>query len=457
MIEEIHLWAGFPCTDLSRVRAFRQGLQGPASSLVFEIPRIEGLVRQTFGHQVLVKRVIENVSSMDKAACEEVSQIFHSWPYELDSVDSVPMRRPRFAWCSEPLEGALKGITFSQHHYWRRVHAEAPYPSDEQWVDPHWERAGTWEDAVLPTCMKAIPRSQPPPQPAGLSRCSEDTVARWESDSYRYPPYQYKPQFLFWQGDAWRLASSAEREKLLGYGAEHTALCLSASQQKQVGARAYEDLRCSLLGDSFSVLSFVVPGAALCRRFLPTLDYQWLANRMGLAPGFRTPLRCSAPISHQLSYGFGLHALGSQLRPQDLNRILLTKVNHTGSDIRVSTGDILNPRAFPRQGAEASWWTWEPVFRCKWGIKEHINSLELRSILLAIRYHIARRSAVSTRIFHLTDSYVCMSIIGKGRSGSKKLTYVLRQLNSLLLGFDSYLVLGHVESSQNPTDEASRR
>ena len=38
MVEEIHLWAGFPCTDLCRVRAFRQGLQGPASSLVFEIP-----------------------------------------------------------------------------------------------------------------------------------------------------------------------------------------------------------------------------------------------------------------------------------------------------------------------------------------------------------------------------------------------------------------------------------
>ena len=56
MIEEIHLWAGFPCTDLSRVRAFRQGLQGPASSLVFEIPRIEGLLRQVFGSQVLVKR-----------------------------------------------------------------------------------------------------------------------------------------------------------------------------------------------------------------------------------------------------------------------------------------------------------------------------------------------------------------------------------------------------------------
>ena len=216
-------------------------------------------------------------------------------------------------------------------------------------------------------------------------------------------------------------------------------------------------MRCSLLGDSFSVLSFVIPGAALCRRFLPSVEYQWLANRMGLAPGFRSPLRCPAPISRGLQYGFHTQALTSMLRPHDLNRILLTKVNHTGSDVRISTGDVLNPRAFPRQGAEASWWNWEPVFHCRWGNQEHINSLELRAIVLAVRYHISRRAAVSTRIFHLTDSYVCMSVIGKGRSGSKKLAFVLKQLNSMLLASDLYLVIGHVESSQNPTDEASRR
>ena len=48
-----------------------------------------------------------------------------------------------------------------------------------------------------------------------------------------------------------------------------------------------------------------------------------------------------------------------------------------------------------------------------------------------------------------------MSVIGKGRS--KRLGFVLKQLKALLLGFDLYLITGHVESSQNPTDEASRR
>ena len=70
MVEEIHLWAGFPCTDLSRVRAFRQGLQGPASSLVFETGFWEPSACQTchrerlIDGQVRVRRGVANLSHM---------------------------------------------------------------------------------------------------------------------------------------------------------------------------------------------------------------------------------------------------------------------------------------------------------------------------------------------------------------------------------------------------------
>ncbi|CAK9037099.1 unnamed protein product [Durusdinium trenchii] len=50
---EIHLWAGFPCVDLSSAKAFRQGLEGPSSSLVHEIPRIEDLLRRVSGSRKL--------------------------------------------------------------------------------------------------------------------------------------------------------------------------------------------------------------------------------------------------------------------------------------------------------------------------------------------------------------------------------------------------------------------
>ena len=60
------------------------------------------------------------------------------------------------------------------------------------------------------------------------------------------------------------------------------------------------------------------------------------------------------------------------------------------------------------------------------------------------------------RVFHVTDSYVCMSIISKGRSGSVQMNRVLKRLNALLLAHGMYVVLGHVESTMNPTDGASR-
>lgn len=131
----------------------------------------------------------------------------------------------------------------------------------------------------------------------------------------------------------------------------------------------------------------------MCRNFLPQMTYGWLVERMGLSPGFRAPLGAKAPLSRFLQYGFRHLALGREVQVNDLNRVLLTKVNHTGSDIRVASGDILNPRAFPRQGVEASWWNWVPVFRCRWGHGEHINALELRSILLALKFHVFRRCA----------------------------------------------------------------
>eukprot|EP00435_Cladocopium_sp_Y103_P021090 s1976_g5.t1 len=63
-ISEIHLWAGWPCVDLSAVKHNRQNLQGPQSSLFWEVPRIRDLLREEFGETVLIKHILENVASL---------------------------------------------------------------------------------------------------------------------------------------------------------------------------------------------------------------------------------------------------------------------------------------------------------------------------------------------------------------------------------------------------------
>ena len=49
-----------------------------------------------------------------------------------------------------------------------------------------------------------------------------------------------------------------------------------------------------------------------------------------------------------------------------------------------------------------------------------------------------------------------MSVVSKGRSSSRMLKPLLKRLAAVLMAFDLYLVVSHVESSENHTDAASR-
>eukprot|EP00438_Fugacium_kawagutii_P014167 Skav213280 [mRNA] locus=scaffold2944:203357:206395:+ [translate_table: standard] len=450
-VREIHLWGGFPCVDVSAVRAFRKNLQGKDSSLYKEILRVHQLIRQLFGHDFPIYLVIENVASMDREVVEQLNQIFGRIPYRVQSSDATPISRPRLCWTDADLS-LLPGVRLKPCTLWVEVLAVCDYVDTAQWLreDSVWE--GEAQGAIFPTCMKAVPRSHPPVRPAGLSRADADTISRWEADQFRYPPYQYKQEYVIWTNQHWRLLDASERELLHGLGYQHTAVCWSASDIKR-DPSGYEDQRCSLVGDGFNLYSFVLFAWALCFRWMPPTSFAHLCSRMGMAPGFVAPLHVTCPVARRLVYGCG------SLPPRtvgDLSRVLLTRVNHTGSDVRVTTGLVVNPKAFPRQSAAANWWRWQATFKTRWSCKEHINRLELRSILLALKWRVTHLHESDVRFVHLTDSYICMSVISKGRSSSVMLTSVLKQLSAWALAFGLYSVQVHVESTENPTDEASR-
>ena len=455
-VEEVHLWGGWPCVDLSSVKHNRQNLAGPQSSLFWEIPRIRSLLEEEFGSHVTVKHVLENVASMDEGAAREISGYMESIPYKLDCADAVPMRRPRFTWTSEALESVLPDVSVSNQRYWKEVSAPADYPLTEQWLTPGYTWKGEQWGAIFPTCLKSIPRDRPPPRPAGLEKADEGTRQRWRSDSFRYPPYQYDEKFLITSEHTWRLLNATEKELLLGYGYNHTAVAWSAGKAKQ-NPVGFSDCRHKLLGDCFSCFSFVVLAVACCRRFLPQLTYQHLSNRMGMAPGFCSHLRSIAPLQQKLCYG-SLSGDGNVLDSGMalMNRLLLRRTNHTGSDVRVISGEIFNNKAFPRHSVSASWWTWSKGYTTTWKQRSHINVLELETLLLGVRFQIQRFKAHDMRIFQLTDSYICMSVASKGRSSSKQLQRVLNKLSAHLLAYGLQLVVAHVDSRENPSDAGSR-
>lgn len=450
----IHLWAGFPCVDLSSVKFGRKNLRGTESSLFFEIIRVLRLIRSIFGTTFEIVFFVENVASMDLSAVEEISQHLGCKPFRVQCSQAVPISRPRLCW-SNVQRRNLPGIKMIERDYYTEIVAEAEYPFVSQWLREGCVWKGqTQQLGIFPTSMKSIRRTAPPPMPAGISRCDEDTLSRWRSDKFRYPPYQYKPEYIIYtSAGKWRLIDSSERELLHGYGWGHTSLCWSASKIKQ-DLEGYESTRCSEVGDSFSIYSFCIFAWMSFFDLLPRVDYQHLCNRMGLAPGYCVNIAMTCPLQRKLGYGTSpiVHHPTSTL-----TRILLSKVNHTGSDIRVSTGAVMCPKAYPRQSGAADWWKWKAVFSCRWTRPEHINGLEMRAILLALQWRVSHLKEVNVRILHLTDSYVCMSIISKGRTSSDLLLTTLRRIAALCFSFGIYPILLHVESSENPTDSASRQ
>ena len=455
-VVEIHLWSGSPCNDLSSARANRLNLEGPSSGLFFEVPRIWKLLEEEFGEEVIVKNLLENVASMDQQAALEISEAMGTFPYKVDCVGAVPMRRPRFAWSSIGLEGVFPDVTITQERYWREVTALSEYPLTSSWLEPGFQWEGEAQGSVFPTCMKALPRKRPPEKPAGLNRCTQPCLQRWHEDKFRYPPYQYSAEFILTSVSSWRLLSAEEKELLLGYGFQHTAPIWAAGKQKQ-NPQGYDDARHCALGESFSIVSFMMFAVAFSRAYLPCIPFTHLVKRLGLAPGFRAPIRFIAPLQRRLQYGFpsheaSLYSLGMHL----FNRLLLRKTDHTGADVRLTTGEVLCKKVFPRQSVSAAWWIWKDVHCQKWHFRAHINVLELQSVLNTLRFQIERLKISNMRLFQLSDSYVSISVVAKGRSSSLQLNRVLKPLNAHLLAHGIQLIMAHVDSSENPTDAGSR-
>lgn len=230
---EIHVWAGFPCVDLSSAKAYRRNLAGARSSLIFEAIRVIDELKQLFP-QKQIHFVVENVASMDTSARSSISSLLNVEPFKVDPSTQVPMFRPRLCWTSLSVPEDVRGVTMVRSPGYTNLVFEGRWPEPAAWLEEGAQKADP--SVVYPTCMKSIPRNAAPQRPAGIERCSSSTLARWRSHDFRFPPYQYKEIFLIWSDriSQHRLLLPEEREALMGLGRDHTAVCFSASKAKTV-------------------------------------------------------------------------------------------------------------------------------------------------------------------------------------------------------------------------------
>lgn len=87
---------------------------------------------------------------------------------------------------------------------------------------------------------------------------------------------------------------------------------------------------------------------------------------------------------------------------------------------------------------------------------EHINVLEARALLTAVRWSLSLPRSGRSRFVVLSDSSVVVHSISKGRSSSPRLLPRLRTIASLLLASATHLYVHWVPSEQNPADGLSR-
>ena len=76
-------------------------------------------------------------------------------------------------------------------------------------------------------------------------------------------------------------------------------------------------------------------------------------------------------------------------------------------------------------------WSWSVAHSYPFRTREHINILELRAILHTLEWRARTSTFHSCRFLHLSDSQVCLAVLVKGRSSSRKVNRLLRRICSL--------------------------
>ena len=137
---------------------------------------------------------------------------------------------------------------------------------------------------------------------------------------------------------------------------------------------------------------------------------------------------------------------------------LMSRADHRGSDVRLSSGEIMRPSRIPRMGIESGWWHWKAKLTMPWkDLSAHINEKEARAAFVELRRRTRCRRNHGSRYLHLIDSMVAMSVLARKRSSSHQLNRVVRRMAAIELATSTCPVYAFVRSAKNPADRPSRK
>ena len=441
--------AGPPCQGVSGLNASRKGaLRDERSSLFSHVDRVRALVKESFPWaQVL--GLMENVASMDKADEDVMSLSFGSSPWYIDASNVSIAHRPRLYWIDWELVSA-DDVSFGSTSIGRQSVSLKSLVQSDRFLTPGWTKV---EPGPFPTFTTSRPRDGPGYKPAGIRQCTEEELERWRKDSFRFPPYQYQTKHCVQnrKGNL-RLLNIQEREVAMGFPKDYT---LNSVPKGEQGSKAHLDTRLSLIGNSWNVtvVAWLLSQLGYVRGLNSALSVQDIVERT--APG------CDKDLQTFLQRPPMCKPVGGKGHEKALKLVhkLLTLVSVKGEDIalQAASDDLVKYHRL-RASVPAKLWRWYTAASWKWtGEKEHINVLEMRAVLTALRWRLECHKKVHVKFVHLVDSLVAMHSLSRGRSSSRKLRRTILKITALLLATKSQSVWAYVHTKDNPADAPSRR
>eukprot|EP00438_Fugacium_kawagutii_P018228 Skav218343 [mRNA] locus=scaffold755:897997:900780:- [translate_table: standard] len=444
-VSVVALGAGPPCQGVSGLNASKKGaLKDARSSLYWHVRRLKELF-QKFFPWAQVRVLMESVASMDGADEAVMSDDYGGPPVYIDSSDVSPARRPRLYWIDWELlpKPDLSSCVLDSGR--TKVSLQAQFDVND-YLLPGWSKAST---TAFPTFTTSRPRSSPGYKPAGLQQCSESDLAMWEKDAYRFPPYQYQECHCVFNkhGDR-RLLNCEEGEIMMGFPRSYTMQCLPKAQH---GSQAHAHCRLTLI--DVTTIAVLLSHLGEILGLNDPLSVQEILQ--GAAPGSSKDFQTFLPRPFMRPP----RAISSPSNELVLVRKLVSLVGIKGDDLllQASSEDVVRYQRM-RASVPARLWKWRTVAGWRWReANEHINVLEMRAALTALRWRIEKQEIVHSKFVHLVDSLVCLHALSRGRSSSRKLKRTLLRMNALILATDTHVVWAYVHTKDNPADRPSRR
>ena len=354
-----------------------------------------------------------------------MSQSFGSEPWHIDAGSISWCNRPRLYWVDWELD--LREVDVVATPKGTNSIKLTANQDLKLVIKEGWEKIAT--SICFPTFTTSPPSSTPGHRPAGVHQCTASELKRWEADSYRFPPYQYRDCHCVKnaKGEI-RVPDAEEREMMLD---SRLGIPLRVFLREKRSGGEYGDCRLTLLGNTWSVpvvswlISQLLGPLGLGRSLSPQDVVSSLHSGQGIYVQdrlFRPPLH---PVRPACPASAGL--LASKLG---------NLVSIKGEDIMLTTSSEAQTKFHRlRASVPGRLWIWKVIAGWKWrGNQEHINSLELRAILTSLRWRLEHQHRFQCRMLHLTDSMVCLHALSRGRSSSRKLRRCLSKINGSHLG-----------------------